>query len=89
MKVLSNNGKVLNNNKVNALRVENTNAFSFGVVTTDQIRVYWGDGSYTDIGTKTARYTIIKNYSVTGNYNIVITNTDNITSLFFLIFSNK
>lgn len=81
--VLAEGGMPLVNNEVNALMIENTNTFSFGVITTGPIRVYWGNGSYADIGVKTSRFNVTKNYTSIGNYNITITGVENITELHF------
>jgi hypothetical protein len=87
--VMAEGGKPLGNNEVNALKVENTNAFSFGVVTTGPIRVYWGDGSYVDVGVKSSRYNIDKTYGSIGDWNISIAGAENITCLWFDSSSNK
>jgi hypothetical protein len=82
-KVMAEGGEPLVNAEVNALRVENTNAFAFGVVTTGPIRIYWGDGSYTDVGVKTTNYLVVKNYASVGNWNITISGASNIMILYF------
>lgn len=82
MLVLKNN-QVLKNSDVNSLQIVNTNGFSFGVINTGPIRVSWGDGSYTDVGIKSSKYTINKTYLSIGTYNITITGVDDITGLYF------
>ena len=82
-KLAGNNGKPLVNAEITSLQVVNTNGFQFKIVSTGPIRVYWGDGTYTDVSTQASLYTINKTYSISGTYNIIVTNQGSVTTLQF------
>lgn len=81
--VMAEGGIPLVNNEVNALRIENSDRVTIGLVTTGPISISWGDGTVLNLSTQTDRYNASKLYGSVGIWNISITNTENVKAIYF------
>ncbi|WP_131840107.1 hypothetical protein [Acetobacteroides hydrogenigenes] len=81
--MIAEGGKPLGNNEVNVLKIENTDRITIGIATTGPIRIYWGDGTLLNLANQSSIYQASKLYSSVGNWNIVITNQENVKEILF------
>ena len=81
MKVLENNGKVMKNDKVNALTVENVTTVVFKITACGPFAISWGDNTQTSYSTIGNEIYANKTYSKSSTYNINFINPQNITKL--------
>jgi hypothetical protein len=76
---------ICSNNDISALTIANINYFRFQLMNSGPVTINWGDGNTTNLtSAQLINYNVlIHTYTTSGTYNIVITQPQNITALFF------